>query len=736
MGTLSNPQESSSPIAVTAPRRDGGPSRGPSHVPNHRYVLMTAAYNEEAFIERTIDSVLAQSLPPERWVIVSDGSTDATDEIVQRHAERHNFISYLRMTRPPGRSFRSKVVALHAASKLLRDVPADFIGNLDADVSVEPSYYQDLISRFNGQPPLGLAGGFVLEDTGKGFRNRQSNRDYSVAHAAQLVRRECYEEIGGYAVLEYGGEDWHAQTSARMKGWQVQAFPELRIFHHRHTGEADNLLRHKFRQGRMDYSFGSHPLFEVFKCLQRLLEKPLLVGGLVRLSGFTWSWVRGDKRPVSKDFVTFLRGEQKQKLRSPLRHVWRHDTSRLSNDVLDNGSDRTETSDLSVNGEESETSNRVNKSFFENRTSIADESQRASNGFVPTNGFQVEVDKVTELEWSLLISRFADANIYQTWAYASIRWGDNNLSHLVLKRDGEVVGIAQLRIIRPAPLRFGIAYLRWGPLCHVRERGLSPDVVRAMMSALREEYSQKRGLYLEIMPNAFVGSARADVFQSATGQFVSRPTLSQEKYRTLLLELTLPLEQLRKNLDRKWRNHLNASERNGLQIIQGTTLADYSAFTELYARMWGRKKFKTSVSVEEFGRIQDRLPQEQRMMVFQCLHQGRPIAAVVCPAIGESAIYLLGASVEEGMKLGASYLLQWTAIRWSKDKGSRYYDLGGIDPLENPGVYNFKKGLSGADVSHMESVVSCDNGMSLGLAKASQVFIRQFRRFQLGSAKN
>jgi len=227
------------------------------------YVLATAAYNEEANIEKTIESVLAQIVLPQRWVIVSDGCLDRTDEIVQRYAEKYAFIRFLRVTRPPGRSFRSKIMALQAGIKLLANVPFKFIGNLDADVSVGPSYFGDLIAKFETHPRLGLAGGFVFEGKEGESRSRGSNRVYSVAHAAQLVRRECYEAIGGYAVLEYGGEDWHAQTSARMMGWSAEAFPELRIFHHRRTGEGGNLVRDKFRQGRMDYCFGSDPIFEI-----------------------------------------------------------------------------------------------------------------------------------------------------------------------------------------------------------------------------------------------------------------------------------------------------------------------------------------------------------------------------------------------------------------------------------------------------------------------------------------
>jgi len=307
------------PIAETSMGPDSTttrPSEERRRIASCGYVLMTAAYNEEANIGKTIESVLLQTLLPNRWVIASDGSVDRTDEIIESYARQHDFIRFERIKRTPGRSFGSKVRALQAASKLLGDAPHAFIGNLDADVSIEPSYFEDLIDCFQKRPALGLAGGFVCEETDGEFRSRRSNRVYSVAHAAQLVRRECYEAIGGYAVLEYGGEDWHAQTSARMKGWEVEAFPELRIFHHRHTGEGDNLLRHKFRQGRMDYSFGSDPLFEVLKCAERLPEAPFVMGSVSRLAGFLWSWVRREGRPVSDEFIAFLRSEQKTKMQS------------------------------------------------------------------------------------------------------------------------------------------------------------------------------------------------------------------------------------------------------------------------------------------------------------------------------------------------------------------------------------------------------------------------------------
>ena len=277
---------------------------------------MTAAYNEEENIGKTIESVLAQTILPIRWVIVSDASADRTDEIIKSYSAKHGFISFLRMSREPGHSFSRKVAALRAADNLLRDVRSGWIGNLDADVTLDSTFFEELLARFDRDPKLGIAGGFVCELSGGLFQNRTSNRTHSVAHAAQLVRRDCYDRIGGYSGCRYGGEDWHAQTSAKMFGWNAVAFPELQVRHHRRTGEAHNLLRHRFRLGKLDYCFGSDPVFEVFKCLQRLLERPFVVGGIARLSGFLWCWAVKDPREFSSEFVRFLRNEQKDKLLS------------------------------------------------------------------------------------------------------------------------------------------------------------------------------------------------------------------------------------------------------------------------------------------------------------------------------------------------------------------------------------------------------------------------------------
>ena len=280
---------------------------------------MTAAHNEEQHIEKVLQSVTSQTVLPERWVIVSDNSSDRTDEIARRYAQKHHYIRFLRIDRREGRSFGSKVLALHQGVRLLEGATYEYIGNVDGDLSLPPDYFEKLISRFQQNRRLGIAGGFVHEEQGGGFCSRRTNNPINVAHGGQLVRRECYEEIGGYAVLEYGGEDWYAQTCARMKGWEAQAFPELHIYHHRHTGEGSPRLATLVRLGRLDYSFGSDPIFEFLKCMRRLRDKPYLVGAAIRFGTFLWMSVCSRPRPVPDEFVAFLRKEQRTRLGTVVR---------------------------------------------------------------------------------------------------------------------------------------------------------------------------------------------------------------------------------------------------------------------------------------------------------------------------------------------------------------------------------------------------------------------------------
>jgi glycosyltransferase involved in cell wall biosynthesis len=282
-------------------------------------LLVTAAYNEEQYIEQTIESVSAQTVLPKKWVIVSDGSTDRTDQIVLRYAERHPFIVLHRITEEHPRNFAAQVFAINSGFSLLGGTSFDFIGNLDADVSLEATYYETLLSRFAQQQKLGLTGGYIFERKGLKFCSRPGNSPQSVAHAVQLFRRECFEAIKPYMPLAYGGPDWVAEIRARQLGWEVASFPDLPVYHYRPTASAGGLVRGRLRQGRMDYSVGSLFLFELLKCLRRVNEAPKVLGALARLYGFVSSRLRRAPRLVPDDCVAYLQSEQRQRLKALVR---------------------------------------------------------------------------------------------------------------------------------------------------------------------------------------------------------------------------------------------------------------------------------------------------------------------------------------------------------------------------------------------------------------------------------
>jgi hypothetical protein len=283
------------------------------------YALVTPARNEAATLGATIEAVLAQTHRPCRWVIVSDGSTDATDAIAQRYACDHPFLRYLRRDDSDRRDFSSKVHAIRAGLELLRDESYAFIGNLDADVTFEPHYFERLLARFDENPRLGVAGGVTYDYYDGAPHERHASLD-SVGGAVQLFRRECFEAIGGYVPLRIGSEDALALHTARYKGWETRSFRDLPVMHHRKTGTAGgSIWRTRFNQGVTQAQFGWGAGYVLLRGLYRSIEKPCVLGSLVRTAGFCWTRLRGSEYALPPELVRFIRDEQRQKLRAILR---------------------------------------------------------------------------------------------------------------------------------------------------------------------------------------------------------------------------------------------------------------------------------------------------------------------------------------------------------------------------------------------------------------------------------
>jgi glycosyltransferase involved in cell wall biosynthesis len=278
------------------------------------YVLITPARNEAAFIERTIKSMITQTVPPIKWVIVSDGSTDGTDDIVKKYSARYKWIELVRMPENRDRSFAAKVYCFNAGYKIVKDLNFDIIGSLDADISFENDYFEFLMGQFIKSSELGVAG-TPFTEAGSHYDYRFVNIEH-VSGACQLFRRECFEEIGGYIPIKGGGIDWTAVTTARMKGWKTRTYTEKTCVHLRPIGTGmSSRLTSRFRFGKQDYYLGGHPLWELFRSFYQMKHKPYIVGGLFLLSGYCWALLSRVERPISKELMEFRRKEQMRRLR-------------------------------------------------------------------------------------------------------------------------------------------------------------------------------------------------------------------------------------------------------------------------------------------------------------------------------------------------------------------------------------------------------------------------------------
>ena len=289
-----------------------------------KYVLITPAHNEGAFIEKTLSSMVAQTALPERWVVVDDGSTDQTAEIVESYAKRYSWVELVRRPRRLDRSFAGKVHAFNAGLERVRSVPFDVIGNLDADLSFDPDYLEFLVGKFSDDPRLGVTGTPFTEDGGYDSAKDSFEGENHVAGGCQLFRRQCFEEVGGYLANPAGGIDWIAVTTARMKGWKTQSFPEKRFHHYRTLGTAGrSSLAASFSYGEKDYYLGGSPVWQLFRVAYRMTRRPIFIEGLALLSGYCWAALRRVRRPVTPELMRFHRREQMKKLKTIFRTLLR-----------------------------------------------------------------------------------------------------------------------------------------------------------------------------------------------------------------------------------------------------------------------------------------------------------------------------------------------------------------------------------------------------------------------------
>jgi poly-beta-1,6-N-acetyl-D-glucosamine synthase len=302
------------------------PSVATSHL-----VLITPAKNEESFLYTLVESVLSQTLRPILWLIVDDGSTDNTSQVVERYARKHTWIKLLKTDQTLGRSFCSKARAFNYAYRNIASHTFHFVANVDADISIPDDYFAFLLDQFKKDPRLGVAGTRYTDGAYGISRVRRLGRSDDVCGAVQLFRRECIDEIGGYVESGRGAIDSVAGAEARLRGWRTRTFEERLFIHHRGCA-ASTFLSHvsgRFKFGEKAHSLGSHPAWELARVFSQLLRPPIAIGGVIFAFGFLTATLRNCPRAASPAVVEFVRAEQRARIKLILRRLIRPRTTKV-----------------------------------------------------------------------------------------------------------------------------------------------------------------------------------------------------------------------------------------------------------------------------------------------------------------------------------------------------------------------------------------------------------------------
>ncbi|WP_242500638.1 glycosyltransferase family 2 protein [Tropicimonas sp. IMCC6043] len=285
-------------------------------MPDRSYVLISPCRNEAEFMRRTLDSVIAQSLPPALWVIVDDGSSDETPEILADYTARHDWI---RVVKKPDRGHRAVgpgvIEAFYAGYATIEPADYAYSCKLDLDLDLPPRYFEILVERMEAEPRLGTCSGKPYVRRSGALVSERRGDEMSVG-MTKFYRRECFEAIGGYVrEVMWDAIDCH---KARRLGWIARSWdePDLRFEHLRPMGSSQiSIWTGRRRHGFGQYFMGSDPLFYLATCVFRMAEPPYVLGGLAMLQGYLGAWLRGERQLDDPELVAFIRAYQRRALR-------------------------------------------------------------------------------------------------------------------------------------------------------------------------------------------------------------------------------------------------------------------------------------------------------------------------------------------------------------------------------------------------------------------------------------
>lgn len=267
---------------------------------SRRYLLITPCRDEAAYIRTTIATVAAQSVPPTKWVIVDDGSTDETPKILEEAARQYPYIQVIKRGDRGQRAVGPGVIEAFydgAAAVDLDDY--EYVCKFDGDLEMPPRYFERVIEHFEADPWLGTFSGKLYLRYGDKLVEERCGDENSVG-PAKFYRVACFRDIGGFVrQVSWDGIDGHM---CRIKGWIARSSdePDVRIVHLRRMGSSQkSFWTGRVRWGRGKYFMGSAPYYVLAVSLYRMLERPYVVSG----AGIFWGYLLAvmEKKPRIED---------------------------------------------------------------------------------------------------------------------------------------------------------------------------------------------------------------------------------------------------------------------------------------------------------------------------------------------------------------------------------------------------------------------------------------------------
>jgi poly-beta-1,6-N-acetyl-D-glucosamine synthase len=277
------------------------------------YALVTPARNEAANLRRLAAAVERQTVAPAAWVVVDNGSTDATADVARELAERREWAHVLWVAPETGAARGAPIVRAFNAGLRALPAAADVVVKLDADVSFAPDFFERLLARFAADDRLGMASGICYEHHGKDWRIDSGAREH-VRGATRAYRWECLQAVS--PLEERMGWDGIDEVKANLRGWRTTFFADLPFYHHRPLGEREGARLSKWTgQGDMHHYMGYRVSYLTLRALYRARRDPL---ALAMLWGYAEAAARRRPRCPDADVRAYLRDQQSLR-RLPLR---------------------------------------------------------------------------------------------------------------------------------------------------------------------------------------------------------------------------------------------------------------------------------------------------------------------------------------------------------------------------------------------------------------------------------